>query len=122
MNKSWLWVLLGGVFETGWATAMKLSNEFTNLPWTVITLIFIVISAVLLNVGLKAGLPMGPCYAVWVGIGAIGSIIVGLVLCGEVLNIVGWIFLAVIITGIIGLNLITEGETPDSKENEKKSA
>ena len=77
MKMAWLWILLGGVFETGWASGMKMSNEFTDIPWTIATLVMIVISVLLLNKGLKAGLPMGPCYAVWVGIGAIGSIIVG---------------------------------------------
>lgn len=108
MKMAWLWILLGGVFETGWASGMKMSNEFTDIPWTIATLVMIVISVLLLNKGLKAGLPMGPCYAVWVGIGAIGSIIVGLAAFGETLNIIGWAFLAVIVVGVLGLNLVTE--------------
>lgn len=112
MNHNWLWILVGGVFETGWATGMKMSDSFTNIPWTIATLILIVCSVHFLNKGLKAGLPMGPCYAVWVGIGAVGSIIVGLVVFNEMLNIIGWIFLVVIIVGILGLNLVTEGEVP----------
>lgn len=115
MNKAWLWILLGGVFETGWASGMKMSNEFTDIPWTIATLVMIVISVLLLNKGLKANLPMGPCYAVWVGIGAIGSIIVGLVAFGEMLNIIGWAFLAVIVVGVLGLNLVTEGEAPEDE-------
>ena len=61
---------------------------------------------------------MGPCYAVWVGIGAIGSIVVGLVAFDEMLNIIGWAFLAVIIVGIIGLNLVTEGGSGADDETE----
>lgn len=110
MNSGWAWVLVGGLFETGWATCMKLSEEFTDIPWSIATLILIVVSVLFLNKGLKAGLPMGACYAVWVGIGAVGSIFVGLLLFGEVLNILGWIFLVVILAGIIGLNLVTEGD------------
>ncbi len=110
MNTAWLWVLLGGVFETGWATGMKMSQQFTDIPWTIATLIMIVISTLLLNKGLKSGIPMGPCYAVWVGIGAIGSIMVGLVVFGEMLNILGWAFLAVLVIGVLGLNMVTESD------------
>ena len=110
MNTAWLWVLLGGVFETGWATGMKMSQQFTDIPWTIATLVMIVISTLLLNKGLKSGIPMGPCYAVWVGIGAIGSIMVGLVVFGEMLNILGWAFLAVLVIGVLGLNMVTESD------------
>ena len=110
MNTAWLWVLLGGVFETGWATGMKMSQQFTDIPWTIATLIMIVISTLLLNKGLKSGIPMGPCYAVWVGIGAIGSIMVGLVVFEEMLNILGWAFLAVLVIGVLGLNMVTESD------------
>ena len=101
MNTAWLWVLLGGVFETGWAAGMKMSQQFTDIPWTAATLVMIVISTLLLNKGLKSGLPMGPCYAVWVGIGAIGLAF------GETLNILGWAFLAVVVVGVLGLNMVT---------------
>ena len=110
MNTAWLWVFLGGVFETGWATGMKMSQQFTDIPWTIATLVMIVISTLLLNKGLKSGIPMGPCYAVWVGIGAIGSIMVGLVVFGEMLNILGWAFLAVLVIGVLGLNMVTESD------------
>ena len=120
MNHNWLWILVGGVFETGWATGMKMSESFTNIPWTIITLILIECSVHFLNKGLKAGLPMGPCYAVWVGIGAVGSIIVGLVVFNEMLNILGWAFLVVIIIGILGLNLVTEGESPEPEDDKRE--
>lgn len=110
MNTAWLWVLLGGVFETGWATGMKMSQQFTDIPWTIATLGMIVISTLLLNKGLKSGIPMGPCYAVWVGIGAVGSIIMGILVFGETLNILGWAFLVVVVVGVLGLNMVTESE------------
>ncbi len=116
MNRAWLWILAGGVFETGWAYSMKMSDSFSDIPWTAVTLVMIAVSVLLLNRGLKSGLPMGPCYAVWVGMGAIGSIIIGLVVFGETLNILGWTFLAVIVVGVLGLNLITEpGDTGDRR-------
>lgn len=110
MNTAWLWVLLGGVFETVWATGMKMSQQFTDIPWTIATLVMIVISTLLLNKGLKSGIPMGPCYAVWVGIGAVGSIIMGILVFGETLNILGWAFLVVVVVGVLGLNMVTESE------------
>ncbi len=108
MNITWLWILVGGVFETWWVFGMKMSDRFSDIPWTTATLVMIAVSVLLLNRGLKSGLSMGPCYTVWVGIGVIGSIIVGLIAFGETLNILGWTFLAVIVVGVLSLNLVTE--------------
>ena len=110
MNRSWAWVVAGGVLETSWATGMKLSDGFSELGWTAFTVLFLVLSVLFLNKGLRPGLPTGACYAVWVGIGAVGSIVVGMLLFGEVLNILGWICLAVVIVGILGLNLTESDE------------
>ncbi len=117
MSKAWLWVLFGGMFETVWATFMKMSDGFTVIHFTILTLIFMFVSVWMLNKGLKLGLPMGPSYAVWVGIGAIGAVIVGIALFGEMLNLVGFLFLALVIGGIIGLNLVTKEE--DTQEDGK---
>ncbi|MBR6203805.1 MAG: multidrug efflux SMR transporter [Candidatus Methanomethylophilaceae archaeon] len=110
MSIAWLWVLVGGIFETMWATTMDLSECFTDLFWTAVTIAIMPISVIFLNKGLKMGLPTGPCYSVWVGIGAIGSVAVGMVLFGEFPNLVGYACLALIIAGVIGLNLVTEGK------------
>lgn len=110
MNRSWIWVLIGGILETSWATGMKLSDGFTEPGWTIFTILFLVLSVLFLNKGLKSGLPTGACYAVWVGIGAVGSIAVGMLLFGDVLNVLGWICLAVVIVGILGLNLTESDE------------
>ena len=108
MNSSWLWVFLGGLLETVWATTMSLSDGFTDLPYVVVTLVFLILSTLCLNKGLKSGLPVGPCYAVWVGIGAIGSVIVDVVIFGHMLNLIGWGFLAILIIGVLGLNMVSE--------------
>ena len=110
MSKAWLWVLLGGMFETVWATAMDLSEGFTDLFWVAVTILLMPLSVIFLNKGLKSGLPVGPCYSVWVGIGAAGAVIVGMILFGEFPNIYGYFFLALILAGVIGLNLITGSE------------
>lgn len=108
--RPWFWVIIGGVFETGWAVTMKLSEGFSNIPYSVVTIALMLVSTFLLNIGLKAGIPMGPGYAVWVGIGAIGATIAGIVIFDEVLNLLGFIFLSVVICGIIGLNLVSNKE------------
>ena len=108
MNRAWLWVLLGGLMETIWAVSMKFSDGFTNILWVIVTLVFLFISMVMLNHGLKSGLPVGPCYAVWVGTGAICSVIVSAIFLGEVITPLGYLFLAMIIAGVLGLNLVSD--------------
>ncbi len=108
MDRAWAWVLAGGVIETVWATFMKMSDGFTDIPYAALTLIFMGISMYLLNRGFRAGLPTGPCYAVWVGIGAVGSVLVGVAAFGDALSVGGWICIAMIVAGVVGLNLSSE--------------
>lgn len=114
MNRAWLWVLAGGVAETAWASFMKLSDGFSNLGYDVLTVVFLAISLYFLNRGFRAGLPTGPCYAVWTGIGAVGSVLVGILWLGDTLNILGWVFLAILLVGVIGMNL-----APDAPSKER---
>ena len=106
----WIPVLVGGLFETVWAYTMKLSHGFTDPLYAALTLIFLFTSTGLLNIGLKLGLPVGTGYAVWVGIGAIGSVVTGILVFGDMLSMVGFFFLALLIVGVIGMNLLTEEE------------
>ncbi len=99
----WLFIILGGLFETGWALTIKLSDGFTEPVWLIPTLILLVISMYLLNKGLHNGLPAGPAYIVWVGIGAVGSIILGVVLFNDVLTFAKAVFLAMILIGVFGI-------------------
>ena len=108
MSHAWLFILMGGMVEMVWAVFMKMSDGFTDPLYTALTIIFLFVSVALLNMGLKRGLPVGPSYAVWVGIGAVMSVISGIVLFGESLSFLGYIFLAMVVGGIIGLNLVTE--------------
>ncbi len=110
----WIWILVGGVFETVWALSMKMSDGFSNIPWTIVTLVFIFLSVYFLNSGMKRGLPVGGGYAVWVGVGAIGSIVMGIILFGESIAPMRLIFAALIVVGIVGVELTCkpgEGET-----------
>jgi quaternary ammonium compound-resistance protein SugE len=86
---------------------MSFSNTFSDPFWTVVTLAVMPISVIFLYKALKGGIPTGPAYAVWVGIGAIGAVIVS-ILMGDVPNLMGFIFLFVLIAGVIGLNLVSE--------------
>jgi len=112
--KPWSWVLVGGLFETAWAICMKESSGFSDLFWTAATLAFLFTSVYLLNCGLKRGVPVGGGYAVWVGIGGLGSLIMGILLFNESLAYTRLIFAAIIIIGVIGVELSSspEEETP----------
>ncbi len=110
MNRGWLWVIIGGVFETAWAVCMKLSDGFTNIVYDLLFVVFVAISLWFLLQGFRMKLPTGPCYAVWTGIGAVGSTFVGLFMFGETLPLAGWACMAMIIGGVVGLNLFTKDE------------
>lgn len=107
MNKLWAYIFIGGIFETTWATAMNLSHTFTDLFWSIMTILLIPVSIIFLYKALDGGLPAGTSYAVWVGIGAIGAVIVSIIQ-GDVPNLMGFIFLAILIGGVIGLNRVSE--------------
>lgn len=101
---SWLILVVAGVFEVGWAIGLKYTDGFTRLWPTLATIIAMAISLGLLGIAMKS-LPVGTAYAVWVGVGAVGTAILGIVLLGEPVNAGRMISLALIITGIIGLKL-----------------
>jgi len=103
---AWLLLLLAGLFEVGWAIGLKYTDGFTR-PWpTVGTVLAMVISLGLLGVAMKS-LPVGTSYAVWVGVGAVGTAILGIVLLGEAANPGRLISLGLIVAGIVGLKLAT---------------
>ena len=100
----WIILLLAGVFEIGWAIGLKYTEGFTR-PWpTLGTVAAMAISLGLLGVAMKS-LPVGTAYAVWVGVGAVGTAILGIVLLGEPANPGRLISLGLIVLGIIGLKL-----------------
>ena len=107
MNVAWLYILIGGIFETLWATTMSFSEVFTDPFWTVVTILILPISVIFLHYAFKRGIPTGPGYAVWVGVGAIGAVVVSVIM-GESPNIMGFIFLGILIAGVIGMNLVSE--------------
>ncbi len=103
MKSPWIYVLAGGLFETAWAITIKLMDGFRSPEWLVPTAVFLLISTLLLNKGLKAGLPAGPSYSVWVGIGAVGSLIAGVLLFGDPMTLAKAIPVALILVGVAGI-------------------
>lgn len=100
------WVMLGiaGIFEVVWATCMKYSEGFTNLGWSLLAFAGMAVSFFLLARATKT-LPLGTAYAVWTGIGALGSVIVGIILFKEPVTAGRLIFAALLLIGIIGLKI-----------------
>lgn len=101
---AWAILTIAGLFEVGWAIGLKYTEGFTRLWPTIGTVLAMVISLGLLGIAMKS-LPVGTAYAVWVGVGAVGTAILGIVLFGEPANVGRLIRLALILAGIIGLKL-----------------
>jgi len=101
---NWTILILAGLFEIGWAIGLKYTEGFTRLWPTIGTVLAMTISLGLLGIAMKS-LPVGTAYAVWVGVGAVGTAILGIVLFGEPANVGRLLSLALILSGIIGLKL-----------------
>ncbi len=105
---NWTLVIVAGVFEVGFALCMKESKGFTQL-WPAVGMIaFGAASFIILNLALK-DLPVGSAYAVWTGIGAAGTAILGIILLGEALTLMRLLSIAFIVVGVIGLQLAGSG-------------
>lgn len=102
----WAILVLAGLFEIGWAIGLKYTEGFTRLWPSVGTLLAMLISVGLLSIAMKS-LPVGTAYAIWVGIGAIGTVILGIVLLGEPANTLRIVSLVLVILGLIGLKIAT---------------
>jgi quaternary ammonium compound-resistance protein SugE len=101
---AWVLLLVAGLLEVGWAVGLKYTEGFTKLWPSVFTLVAMVLSVLLLATAMKS-LPVGTSYAVWVGVGAVGTAILGIVLFGEPATIGRLVSLGLILAGIIGLKL-----------------
>jgi quaternary ammonium compound-resistance protein SugE len=104
---SWALLVLAGLFEVGFASTLKLTEGFTKLWPTLIFTVCIVLSFVLLNKALK-DIPIGTAYAVWTGIGAAGTAIIGILVYKEPATALRLFFIATLIGSIIGLKLATK--------------
>ena len=103
---AWSVLLCAGLFEIGWAVGLKYTRGFTK-PWpTIATILSMAASLALLGIALRT-LPLGTAYAVWTGIGAVGTVLLGIVLFGEPVTVARLASAGLIIAGIIGLKLVT---------------
>lgn len=103
---AWILVLLAGLCEVGWAVGLKYTAGFSRLGPSIATLVAMAASVLLLGWSLKA-LPLGTAYAVWTGIGAVGTALLGMALFGESREIARLVCIGLIVAGIVGLKLVT---------------
>lgn len=106
-NIAWIVLFIAGLFETAWAIGLKYSNGFTKLWPSVFTIIAMAISIWLLSISLKT-LPVGSAYAVWTGIGAVGTAILGIILFHESKDILKILFILMVVAGLVGLRLVSK--------------
>lgn len=99
---AWILLVVAGLLETGWAIGLKYTDGFTRLWPSVLTIAGIVVSMLLLSIAART-LPIGTAYAVWVGIGAAGAVVLGIVLLGEPFNTARLFFLTLLLISIVGL-------------------
>jgi quaternary ammonium compound-resistance protein SugE len=101
---AWFILVIAGLFEVGWAIGLKYTDGFSKLWPTVGTVLAMIISIGLLGLAMKT-LPVGTAYAIWVGVGAIGTVILGMVLFGEPATPLRIASLVLIVAGIVGLKI-----------------
>lgn len=102
MGLAWLYLLVAGLLEVAWAVGMKLSQGLTRPGWTLFTVAGMVLSFVFLALALRH-LPLGTAYAVWTGIGAAGTALVGILALGEPRDPARLLCIAAIVAGVVGL-------------------
>jgi quaternary ammonium compound-resistance protein SugE len=103
---AWFFLVLAGMFEVAFTTSLKLSNNFTHKPWALAFVISITLSFLCLNKAIQT-IPLGTGYAVWTGIGAVGTVIVGIFLFNEPSDFWRMFFLFLLIGSILGLKLVS---------------
>jgi quaternary ammonium compound-resistance protein SugE len=100
----WLLLIIAGLFEMGWAIGLKYSEGFTKLIPSIFTIVGMIASFYFLSLSLKS-LPLGTAYAIWTGIGTVGTVILGIILFKEPVDIIRLICIGFIVIGIVGLKV-----------------
>jgi quaternary ammonium compound-resistance protein SugE len=104
---SWIYLFIAGLFEIGWAVGLKYTEGFTKLWPSVITVAGMILSFYFLSTAVKS-IPIGTAYAIWTGIGAVGTAILGIILFGESKEIIRIFFIMLIVIGIVGLKFFSK--------------
>lgn len=102
----WLFLSIAGIFEVCWAISLKYSQGFTRLVPSIVTIVGMIASFYFLSLALK-NLPLGTAYAIWTGIGTVGTVILGIIFFKEPIDITRLICIGFIIIGIVGLKLVS---------------
>lgn len=102
---AWIYLVLSGVADVAWAVSTKLSNGYSRLSWTLVSIVALVVFLSLLTQALKT-LPLGTAYAVWTGIGAVGSVLCGVLLFGETITFARATAMLMIAGGVIALKIV----------------
>jgi quaternary ammonium compound-resistance protein SugE len=101
---SWIILFFAGLFEVGWAVGLKYTDGFSRPLPTALTIVAMAISLGLLGLAMKE-LPLGTAYAIWTGVGAVGTVIAGIILFGESMALFRLASVALIIAGLVGLKI-----------------
>ena len=104
IKMAWAMLILAGIFEIIWAYSMKMSEGFSKLMPSVVTIVFMILSVVLLSISMRS-LPLGTAYTVWTGIGAIGSFVVGIIILNEPITATRMIAAVLIVSGLVLMKL-----------------
>jgi quaternary ammonium compound-resistance protein SugE len=102
----WIYLILAGMFEISFTTCLKLSNDFTNVKWSIGFFVSITLSFLFLNKAIQ-GIPLGTAYAVWTGIGAVGTALAGVLFFAEPVFFWRMFFLVTLIGSIVGLKVVS---------------
>ncbi|WP_207432495.1 quaternary ammonium compound efflux SMR transporter SugE [Sabulibacter ruber] len=107
MNTAWIYLIIAGLCEIGWAIGLKYTEGFTKLWPTIITVVIMILSFVLLAQAMRT-LPVGTAYASWTGIGAVGTAILGMILFNEPKDVIRLVCIGLIIAGVLGLKFLAK--------------
>lgn len=103
---AWIYLLIAGAFEVGWAAGLKYTDGLTRFWPSVFTIIAMVLTYVFLALAAKT-IPIGTAYAIWAGIGVVGAAVLGVILFGEARDPVKFVFIGLIVVGVAGLKYTT---------------
>ena len=104
---AWIYLIIAGLFEIGWAIGLKYTEGFTKLWPSVITIVTMILSFYFLSTAVKT-IPIGTAYAIWTGIGAVGTAMLGIFLFGESKEFIRLFFIFLIVIGIVGLKIFSK--------------